>query len=140
MTGCWDFSNIIINLPSKKLNEIDTNQISAKFIHYLRGQLEENMEKMYLFKKNLIRVFRNAFLFLTLCMLLVSIFAHPSFMPNMPQVIRKVLTEGFTVIGWVVLWKPVELVINELGQLKKKNKIYKKLINTPIKFIPDDSY
>lgn len=52
----------------------------------------------------------------------------------------KVLTEGFTVIGWVVLWKPVELVINELGQLRRKNKIYQNLLNTSIQFICDDSF
>lgn len=139
-TGCWDFSCIMIRLPQKKLDEIDTNLISQKFIHYLKGQLEENSEKMYLFKKNLMRIFKNALMFLTLCMLLVSVFANPSFMPNMPAVLRKVLTEGFTVIGWVVLWIPVELIINELGQLKQRNKIYQKLLKTPIKYIADDSF
>lgn len=139
-TGRWDFSFIMIHIPNKKFDEIDCTQISQQFTHYLKGQLAENKEQLYLFKLNLLRILKNAFLFLTLCMVLVSIFANPSFMPSIPPILRKVLTEGFTVIGWVVLWLPVELIINTLGQLRQKNKIYLKLLNAPIRFIPDDSF
>jgi hypothetical protein len=137
--GCDDFIETTIHLPSAKLNDIDTLDASKKFTNYLEGQLQDNSEELYLFKKNLIRIFRNALGILALFLGLATLFSSPDITPGLPQLFRKTLTEGFTIIGWVVLWKPIELSINQLGQLKRTNHLYKKLLSRPIKFIADDT-
>jgi hypothetical protein len=137
--GCNDFSNIIIKIPSKKMEGIDKNKASKLFYRYIKNRLEENKDSMFLFRKVLTRSFRNAIVFLTFCMILVSIINAPSILPNMP-ILRSVLTEGFTVIGWVALWRPVELLINELGILRTESTIYHKLLEAEIQLVPDDSF
>ncbi|MDR3504179.1 MAG: hypothetical protein P4L79_16545 [Legionella sp.] len=137
--GCKDFSNIIIHLPSQKVEQTDKNKVSKMFYHYIKNRLEENKDNMFLFRRALTRSFRNAIIFLTFCMILVSILNAPSMLPNMP-ILRSVLTEGFTVIGWVALWRPVELLLNDLGILRKESTIYHKLLAADIQLVPDDSF
>ncbi len=71
-------------------------------------------------------------MFLSVCMTFATILANPDIMPNMLAILRRTLTEGFTVIGWVVLWKPVELVINQLGLLRQNKRLYTQLLQKPI--------
>lgn len=138
-SGHCDFSKVMIHLPSRKADEIDKNKVSNMFYHYIKNRLEENKDNMFLFRRNLTHAFRNAMIFLTFCMGLVTILNSPSVLPNMP-IFRSVLTEGLTVIGWVALWRPVELVINELGLLRKERFIYEKLLKTTVQVIPDDTF
>lgn len=138
-SGSSDFSKITIHLPSKKIETMDKEKASDRFYHYIESQLEENNASLSLFRKNLSRAFCNALIFLSCCMGLVTLLNSPSVLPNMP-IIRSVLTEGFTVIGWVALWGPVELLINELGILRQEKWIYQKLFKATLEFIPDDSF
>lgn len=137
--GCHNFSKIVIHLPSKKVAETDTNKVSKMFYHYIKNRLEENKDNMFLFRRVLTRSLRNAIVFLSFCMILVSILNAPSILPNMP-ILRSVLTEGLTVIGWVALWRPVELLINDLGILRTESNIYHKLLEAEIQLISDDSF
>lgn len=138
-TGCCDFTNIMIHLPTKKAKETDKSKVSQMFYHYINNRIEENKDNMFLFRRNLTHALRNAIIFLTFCMGLVTLLNSPAVLPNMP-IFRSVLTEGLTVIGWVALWRPVELVLNDLGLLKKERFIYQKLLKTKIHIIPDDTF
>ncbi|MGQ3892599.1 hypothetical protein [Legionella sp. CNM-4043-24] len=137
--GSRDFSTIDIHLPSKKAREADTDHVSNMFYHYMTNRVEENNDKMFLLRRNLSHAFRNALIFLTFCMGLVTLLNSSSFASGMP-VFRSVLTEGLTVIGWVALWRPVELLINDLGLLRKERFIFQKLLKSKIRIIPDDSF
>lgn len=140
LSGRQEISSIDIHLPSEQMKVEDLNVVREKFYRYLQGQLDDNKEDLFLFKKNLFYVFRNAILFLTFCMTLVVIIANESVFPNMPPLMRSVLKEGLTVIGWVSLWRPTELTLSEFGQLKKENLVYKKLLDAPINLIADDTF
>ncbi|WP_298623387.1 hypothetical protein [uncultured Legionella sp.] len=138
-TGCYDFSNVMIHLPTNKANETDNNIVSNMFYHYIKNRIEENTDNMFLFRRNLTHALRNAIIFLTFCMGLVTLLNSPGILPNMP-IFRSVLTEGLTVIGWVALWRPVELLLNDLGLLRKEQFIYQKLLQTKVHIIPDDTF
>jgi hypothetical protein len=137
--GCYDFSKIMIHLPIDKAKETDKNIVSKIFYHYITNRLEENKDNMFLFRRNLTHALRNAIIFLSFCMGLVTLLNSPAILPNMP-IFRSVLTEGLTVIGWVALWRPVELLLNDLGLLRKERLIYQKLLKAKIQIIPDDSF
>lgn len=136
-SGQCDFTRLILHLPRIKAATIKPGDVSKMLHHYLEGQLEENKLNLSAFRYNVVRIFRNAFLFLAVCMAIVTIVGNESIMPNMPNLVRSVLTEGFTVIGWVVLWRPVELILNELEPMSKKNKIYHSLLRAKVKIEPD---
>lgn len=61
-------------------------------------------------------------------------------MPNLPALLRDSLIEGVTVIGWVALWRPTEMILDELGTLLKRGNVYRKLNKAPIRLKADDGF
>lgn len=128
---------IDIYLPSTISQENNVEKIRHFIHHYLHFQIKENSKKMMLFKQNTFRIFRNAILFLMMCMGIVTIIGMETFLPNLPPLMRSVLVEGFTVVGWVVMWRPVELFLNQWTALKMEMQLYKKLLKADIKMHSD---
>lgn len=84
-TGRWEIANIEIHLPSKIMNatsEADTNKMLR---HYFKKQLDDNQENLSLFKRNAVRVFRNSFVFLIICMAIVTILSNEHFCQIYPH-------------------------------------------------------
>lgn len=125
-------STISIYIPTASFQEINKEKICRDIHHYLTSQIKENQKKLIIFKHNTTRIFRNAIIFLIICMAIVTVLGLPSFLPNMPPLMRSVLVEGFTVIGWVVMWRPIELILNQWTTFKLENKIYEKLLKATI--------
>jgi hypothetical protein len=46
-----------------------------------------------------------------------------------------ILIESFDIIGWVSMWKPMELMLYERWPLKRKLKSYDKMLTVPIKIV-----
>lgn len=126
-----NISNINIYLSSKtQESNID---IARRFVHhYLNFQIKEDTKKMIVFKYNTIRIFRNAILFLMICMAIVTLIGMESFLPHLPPLMRSVLVEGFTVMGWVIMWRPFELIINQWTALKMEIQLYQTLLTANI--------
>ena len=123
---------IEIYLPSSVVSEDNIEKIRLLIHRYLHFQMEEDNKKMVLFKHNTFRIFRNAILFLIVCMAIVTIIGMETFVPNLPPLMRSVLVEGFTVVGWVVMWRPIELILNQWTALKIETQIYKKLLEAKV--------
>ncbi|RUR04144.1 hypothetical protein [Legionella sp. km772] len=134
VTGRWRFSQFIIYLPPQTFQEMDLSKAKEMLHHYLQNQINEHSDHIVLFKKYISRVLINSFLFLGFCLILVSLINNQHLIPHLAPIIRKVLSEGFTVVGWVVLWRPIDLILDRLGELRRKNLIYHKLIEVPLYF------
>lgn len=137
--GRYNFSTVSIHLPQNKLQELDKEYACKMLQHYFEEQLEENKESLILFRKNIVRTFRNAIIFLGCCMATVSMINTPTITPPMP-VFRRVLTEGLTVIGWVVFRRPVEFILYDLHVFRTTKTIYQKLLKASIEFVADDGF
>lgn len=130
-------SQITICLPSVGKEEKGLNKIRHIIQHYLNFQLKEDHRKMMVFKHNTARIFRNAIIFLIICMAIVTLIGMESFLPNLPPLMRSVLVEGFTVVGWVIMWRPIELILNRWTELKIESQIYQQLLKANIKINHD---
>lgn len=138
-TGSKYFSDMAIHLPSKTLEKTDKAEVNTLLHYYIKNRLEENKDDLFLFRRKLMRSFRHAIIFLSFCMILVSVINAPGMLSNMP-ILRSVLTEGFTVVGWVALWLPVELLINDLGVLRMESHVYHQLLQAKIHLVADDNF
>jgi hypothetical protein len=125
-------STINIETPVLINPEMNIDKIRHNIHHYLNSKMKENHKKLIIFKHNTTRIFRNAIIFLIICMAIVTILGLESFLPNMPPLMRSVLVEGFTVIGWVVMWRPIELILNQWTTFNLENKIYQTLLEANI--------
>ncbi len=128
-----DISAINIYSPSLETDVTTLEKVRHMIHHYLHFQIKEDDRKMIVFKRNTARIFRNAVIFLVICMSIVTILGMESFLPNLPPLMRSVLVEGFTVVGWVIMWRPIELFMNQWTGLKLENRMYQQLLKAEIR-------
>lgn len=60
-------------------------------------------------------------MFLAVCLLLSTLFDE---LNSFPGLIRRFLSEGFLIAGWVSLWHPIELLLYEWGPYQRQKQIY----------------
>jgi hypothetical protein len=136
--GYKNITNLLISLPKNVASNINDSEVRDMIHYYIQFQLKENNENLMIFWRNTNRILCNAIIFLIFCMAIVAIVGVETFMPNLPSLLRSVLVEGFTVIGWVIMWRPIELILNEWTLLKIKNKIFRQLLKTNVKILSND--
>lgn len=51
----------------------------------------------------------------------------------LPLFINRLFSEGFIVLGWVMLWRPIELLLFDAGESKLRERVLKKLAALPVK-------
>lgn len=86
-----------------------------------------NNELKYLFKQGRVS-FLFAFSFLTFCIFLAVKFAGDS------SIFNKVLYEGLSIMGWVALWKPLNIFLYEWWPYVRKKRVYKLLATIQVEF------
>ncbi len=70
-------------------------------------------------------------LFLTTCLVLSGMAAKLS-----PRALAKVLEEGLIIVGWVAMWKPLELFLYDWWPLRKEWRDLQRLARMRVRVIP----
>ncbi|NYT07363.1 MAG: hypothetical protein GKC05_03805 [Methanomicrobiales archaeon] len=52
--------------------------------------------------------------------------------PGISEWLGSALSEGFTIIGWVSLWDPVETLLFDPLPVRRENKVLRLILDTPI--------
>lgn len=50
-----------------------------------------------------------------------------------------ILQEGLLIIGWVAMWRPLELVLYDWWPIWRRHRLYRRLAAIPIAFVPQPS-
>lgn len=67
-------------------------------------------------------------LFLVFCIELSHVVAAQ------PGTLASILREGFVIIGWVAMWKPLEIFLYSWWPLRGKRRLYEKIAAVPVEF------
>lgn len=51
-----------------------------------------------------------------------------------PEPLGSFLDEGLLIIGWVALWRPVEMLLYDWRPIRREKKMLDKLANVPVEF------
>ena len=70
-------------------------------------------------------------LFLAFCLVLSGMAAKLS-----PPALAKVLAEGLIIVGWVAMWKPLELFLYDWWPLRKEWRDLQRLSQMRVRLIP----
>lgn len=69
--------------------------------------------------------------FLALCLAIRAIFFHGS-----TATVDLIAAEGLVIIGWVAMWRPLEIFLYEWWPLRRRALVYDKLANLPVEVRP----
>jgi hypothetical protein len=118
--------HLTVQLPADKITTETTEMIRDGIDRYGRLKTEANNELLRLRRRIGLRSLLNGLIFLGVAMVFSTLFASDA-LSSIPQFLRTVLSEGFTVIGWVALWHPFEALVYDPIPLLRENAIYKRL-------------
>lgn len=73
-----------------------------------------------------IKALQNGLLFLAVCLLLSTLFDG---LETLPRLLRRFLSEGFLIAGWVSLWYPTELLLYEWWPHWRDKQLHERIQN-----------
>jgi hypothetical protein len=122
-------AKLILYLPESEAAEArDVHEAFHRHFAFRRDEAERELRRIRRFGGRSLLI---GFVFLGLMMLLVEIIKRYIPAGNLTSVIR----EGLTILAWVALWRPGELLLYEWRPFKRDAKLFGKLECAEIKVI-----
>jgi hypothetical protein len=118
--------HLTVQLPPDEVSTETVCMIRAAISRYCQLKTEGNNEMLGLMRRNGLRSLLIGLAFLAVAMVLAGLFAS-DVLPSIPHFVRTILSEGFTIIGWVALWHPFEALVYDPIPLRRENAIYRML-------------
>lgn len=122
---------LVIHLPEEEIKETTQVETSAAIHNYF--SYEE-----VLTQKKIKTLFSQGQLFLSIGLLFLSTCIYSSYhiLNVADTVLMHILGEGLNIIGWVAMWKPVEILLYDWRPLSKLRKLYQKLMVIEVQLVP----
>ncbi len=122
---------LVINMPNNSSSPFTEEDLELAIHNYFSFESESNDNDLeFLFKQGRISL-TVAFAFLAICTFLSSLItAHQNLFFD-------TLKEGLHVIGWVALWRPINIFLYEWLPYAERRKMYKKLSTIDIKILTE---
>jgi hypothetical protein len=98
---------LIVLLPEDKIEPGLAERARRALVRYCTLKLEDNDAELRLMRRDAGRLLLRGMLILLVCVGVSSVFRSET-ITFLPPLINNALGEGFNVIGWVMLWRPVE--------------------------------
>ncbi|HTT38763.1 MAG TPA: hypothetical protein VMH32_13975 [Burkholderiales bacterium] len=98
---------LVVLLPTAKTEPGLAERTHAALVRFCTLRLDDNDAELRILRREAARLLLRGLLILAICMGLSSLFRGDT-ITFLPPLIRNTLGEGFNVIGWVMLWRPVE--------------------------------
>jgi len=98
---------LVVLLPSEKFESALAQRTRAALERYCTLKLEDNDAELEIMRRDAERLLLRGILILLVCVGVSSLFRSDT-IAFLPPLINNALGEGFNVIGWVMLWRPIE--------------------------------
>jgi hypothetical protein len=98
---------LVVLLPGDKIEPGLAERVRMALVRYCTLKLEDNEAELQVTRREAGRLLLRGVLILLVCVGVSSVFRSET-ITFLPPLINNALGEGFNVIGWVMLWRPVE--------------------------------
>ena len=119
---------IVVNSPQLLSETEQLNDFILAFHQYFEHELWATKNELH----NLFRQGRVSLLF-GLLFLMICVFGAIRFVGDV-NVFNRVIHEGLIIMGWVALWKPINIFLYEWWPYRRKMRVYKRLSEVKIEF------
>ena len=98
---------LVVLLPENKIEPGLAERTRLALVRYCTLKLEDNDAELQVMRREAGRLLLRGVLILLVCVGVSSVFRSEA-ITFLPPLLSNALGEGFNVIGWVMLWRPVE--------------------------------
>lgn len=124
---------LVLYLPGEKINaklEATTRKALDNFCSY---RLEESQREVTLLRWEGFEALQTGLIFMAVC-LFISLYIRE--FQGIPEYLRTFISEGLSIVGWVSMWKPIDIFLYQWWPHWQSRFIYEKLKQAELVFRP----
>ena len=126
---------LVVLLPANKIQPGLAERTRLALERYCSLKLEDNDAELRLMRRDAGRLLLRGMLILLVCVGVSSVFRSEA-ITFLPPLINNALGEGFNVIGWVMLWRPVETYFFNPIPIRTSSRVHRFLKDLQIEIRP----
>jgi hypothetical protein len=129
---------LIVLLPAEKIEPGLAQRVHAALERYCTLKLEDNDAQLRITRREAARLLLRGLLILAVCVALSALFRSDT-ITFLPPFLKNALGEGFNVIGWVMLWRPVEAYFFDPLPIRRSSAVHRFLASLHLEIRPQRS-
>jgi hypothetical protein len=129
---------LVVLLPEEKIEPGLAERAGKALVRYCSLKLEDNDANLRMMRREAGRLLLRGVLILLVCVAVSSVFRSET-ISFLPPLVSSALGEGFNVIGWVMLWRPVETYFFNPIPIRTSSKVHRFLQSLQIEIRPQPS-
>lgn len=126
---------LVVLLPASRIEHGLAGRAQAALQRYCALKLEDNDARLQILRRQAGRLLLRGMLILAVCVGLSSMF-QSELIGFLPPLLKNALGEGFNVIGWVMLWRPVETYFFDPLPIRTSSEVHRFLSTLQIEVRP----
>jgi hypothetical protein len=127
--------HLTLRMPSEKISPETPSQAKALISKYATRMIEDNDIRIRQIRKKGLRQLPYALTILFLCIALGIMFGLEFFTEKSP-ILALAISEGFYIVGWIALWRPMDVLLFDPMEIRMENKLLRKLMEMRIDVAP----
>ena len=126
---------LVVMMPADRIEPGLAERARAALVRYCTLKLENNDAQLQSMRRQANRLLLRGILILLVCVVVSSVFNSEA-ITFLPPLMNSTLGEGFNVIGWVMLWRPVEAYFFDPILVRTSSAVYRFLKSLQIEIRP----
>jgi hypothetical protein len=126
---------LVVLLPEDKIEPGLAERAHRALVRYCTFKLDDNEAELQIMRREAGRLLLRGLLILLVCVGISSLFRSET-LTFLPPLINDALGEGFNVIGWVMLWAPVEAYVFNPIPIRRSSAVHQFLKTLQIEIRP----
>lgn len=124
---------LVVHLPADQLALPECLTLEAAIQNYFAYRSEETRRRMRFQLREGRVALAIGLAFLILCMILRQVAVV---LPS--DTLQRILQEGLLILGWVAMWRPLQIFLYDWWPIRHQVRIYDKLACMPVRALPSD--
>lgn len=123
--------HLTIKIPADQLKPNLNQEVHAAIQRMGNAKINDNKMKLRNLRWRGLRALPFSFIFLAFCLGLGKLLGG-GILTFIPDTLQAVFSEGFTIIGWVSLWDPVETLLFDPIPIRRENEVLEYVMDMDI--------
>lgn len=117
-------TTLVVHVPEDQLGPTTAAAEAEQALRRLaRARIADNRERIAVLRRDGRRSLAYGLVALGVALLLSGVFGSDAAAEALPELVATTLSEGFAIVGWVVLWHPFEALVYDPIALQRENRL-----------------
>jgi hypothetical protein len=119
--------SLIVYLPADQLSPVQAPDLTQAIHNYFAYRLRESRRRLRLFFRD-----GRVALVIGLAFLFVCIVLRQAVLAARPGAVSEIVAEGLLIVGWVAMWRPLEIFLYGWWPIRRRCRVFDKLSRIPV--------